>query len=621
MGRPVSMTDNLVDSYTGTSNVWAQNGQYDPAGHVTSLGLLNNAGSSLSPAYTTQTMAYNHNGQVTSMNWATGWGSSGLVYTYSGTHNNGQITQMTDNISGETVSYSYDALKRLISASSTPVSGSGTTAWTQAYGYDGFGNMISKTLNGGGNSAPVVDPTTNRLTSGYDANGNMLTGYGLTMTYDGRNRAASASQMGGTEYYGYAPDNKRIYRWNAAAGTEEFTLYGAQGERLGTFAWATPGSPQYGFVPTETNVWFGKKLINRWVVYGGVGPLAVMRDRLGTDRETGARYYPYGDEITSTANDAEKYGTYVRDSFTTLDYADQRYYASSYGRFNTADPYQASAGPKDPGSWNRYAYVEGDPVNSRDPGGLFALGPGEGCGNSLDGVDYDGDGFGCEDGGAPNSILTICAENPSLALENPDCDNMIFPTDGGGSVVVAGPFTQGSGASNYINVTNLSTTSVQALTVQNDLRWLQQAISQNPACDSWLQGSYAAISFMLNTPGSGATMVAVGVGNFPGGTNAIAGSAGSSLPLGMLITVASNGAFFQSGASPGFGLPSWVSAGSNAVQAEILLHELAHNLGAAGMQPDAQLPNGQPNVAAQTANNQAVMTNCGGVVALAAGRN
>ena len=49
---------------------------------------------------------------------------------------------------------------------------------------------------------------------------------------------------------------------------------------------------------------------------------------------------------------------------------DQRYYASSYGRFNTADPYQASAGPSDPVSWNRYAYVGGDPVNRVDSRGL-----------------------------------------------------------------------------------------------------------------------------------------------------------------------------------------------------------------------------------------------------------
>ena len=346
-----------------------------------------------------------------------------VQYTYSATANKGQITQMRDNISGETVSYSYDALKRLISASSTPISGSVPTAWTQAFGYDGFGNMTLKTLSIGGgspgaNSAPVVDPTTNRLTSGYDANGNMLTGYGLTMTYDGRNRVASASQMGGMEYYGYAPDNKRIYRWNAAAGTEEFTLYGAQGERLGTFAWATPGSPQYGFVPTETNVWFGKKLINRWVVYGGVGPLPVMRDRLGTDRETGARYYPYGDEITSTANGAEKYGTYFRDSFTALDYADQRYYVGAYGRFNTADPMAASAIASNPGSWNRYAYVGGDPINFNDRKGLSRCNPDavddggsdDSCGDDGGGDDGGGDGSGGDGGNGPSLGSNPCTQ-------------------------------------------------------------------------------------------------------------------------------------------------------------------------------------------------------------------
>ena len=37
----------------------------------------------------------------------------------------------------------------------------------------------------------------------------------------------------------------------------------------------------------------------------------------------------------------------------------------------TADPYMASGGPNDPGSWNRYAYAEGDPANNTDPHGLY----------------------------------------------------------------------------------------------------------------------------------------------------------------------------------------------------------------------------------------------------------
>ena len=54
-----------------------------------------------------------------------------------------------------------------------------------------------------------------------------------------------------------------------------------------------------------------------------------------------------------------------------LDYADQRYYGSGVGRFLTSDPYQASGGASQPGSWNRYAYVEADPVNYNDASGLL----------------------------------------------------------------------------------------------------------------------------------------------------------------------------------------------------------------------------------------------------------
>jgi RHS repeat-associated protein len=97
---------------------------------------------------------------------------------------------------------------------------------------------------------------------------------------------------------------------------------------------------------------------------------SVEEDRNGTDLSALARFLPYGEEITSTASDRMKFATYTRDSFTALDNADQRYYASSYGRFNTADQYMASTGPSDPGSWNRYAYVTGDPVNNYDSQGL-----------------------------------------------------------------------------------------------------------------------------------------------------------------------------------------------------------------------------------------------------------
>ena len=78
--------------------------------------------------------------------------------------------------------------------------------------------------------------------------------------------------------------------------------------------------------------------------------------------------------------------------------ADQRYYASSYGRFNTADRLASSAMAGDPGSWNRYSYSSGDPVNGNDPHGLQATicgglqGVGGDDGGGGDGTCDDGDG-------------------------------------------------------------------------------------------------------------------------------------------------------------------------------------------------------------------------------------
>jgi RHS repeat-associated protein len=367
MGRPSALTDKA-------DNVnWVSNVQYDFAGRMTSLTYLTGNGSG-SQTSVSETTTYNSaTGQLASLSWSGAGVSGGIQYAYSSTMNNGQITQVTDTVSGETISYQYDVLKRLISAGSTPISGSTPTPWTQGFQYDGFGNLTAKVLNGTTTSIPVNAATNQLGNAYYDLNGNMTSGAGATLTYDESNRMIAAQEVsGGKEYYGYDASNKRVYRVTAS-GQEQITLYGLQGEKLGVYAiqagsctWGSyygTGFPCVtGLTALSSNVWFAGKLIMD-------SGSAVAQDRLGTNRVSGARFYPYGDEITSTTNDREKFATYTRDSYTGLDYADQRFYASTYDRFNTPDPYQASGGPSDPGSWNRYSYVGGDPVNRLDPGG------------------------------------------------------------------------------------------------------------------------------------------------------------------------------------------------------------------------------------------------------------
>jgi len=303
------------------------------------------------------------------------WSASTLTYAYSPTQNNGQITQVTDSISGETISYQYDSLKRLTIASST------VSANSQSFQYDGFANLISKTLGTTTTSIGVTAATNQLSSASYDSNGNMTSGSGATLTYDVSNRVASSQTTAGgslKEYYGYAPDNKRMWRVKTD-GTEEWTFYGAHGEKIGVYQavltehFDDSDPPEYtfdslAFTTLRESVWFDGRLLSE-------GGNPVLSDRLGTNRAGSAKFTAYGEEMgTSTSNDRTKFGTYNRDSFTGLDYADQRFYASTYGNFTTPDPSMENVDYTNPGSWNAYAYTNGDPINGNDPTGLQTCG-------------------------------------------------------------------------------------------------------------------------------------------------------------------------------------------------------------------------------------------------------
>ncbi|HUS08290.1 MAG TPA: RHS repeat-associated core domain-containing protein [Bryobacteraceae bacterium] len=126
----------------------------------------------------------------------------------------------------------------------------------------------------------------------------------------------------------------------------------------------------------KQNVFFlGRRIYS----YNAGGPsITPITDRLGSDI-AGTKYFPFGEEASTTSQDREKFATYRRDA-TGLDYADQRYYSPALGRFLTGD-----TGPMvltETASYNRYAYAWSDPVNLVDSDGrlpariVFDAGPG-----------------------------------------------------------------------------------------------------------------------------------------------------------------------------------------------------------------------------------------------------
>jgi len=306
---------------------------------------------------------YNRLGQLT--RW---WSIPGRHITYDyewpGGYNNGKLESQTDALQNRTVTYSYDLLGRLGSAVST-------AGWVQTYQFDGFGNLYRKNSAGG---APWADWTAllnsekNQVLegAGFDAAGNHLWNTLVTYDYENRMRTSPGEGMGWRSSYDYSADNKRVVKRKTAfpmpspQDTFEVTLW-ANGQRI---AARTGG----GVWTLREYVGFAGRRFSWTSVTGW--PELEQADRVGSTVET----LPFGEEMTASLDDKTKFATYWRDASTGLDYADQRYYTPGSGRFMTADPYQASGGPSDPGSWNRYSYVGGDPVNFNDPSGLAKAG-------------------------------------------------------------------------------------------------------------------------------------------------------------------------------------------------------------------------------------------------------
>lgn len=350
MGRQSGLTDTW--NQVGTSIF--QNAQYGTRGELTQV------------AYggTTESRNYNSLGQLTGISYN---GTLRHEYRYSPTANDGRISSYKDWQSGEDVQYQYDSLARLSSAQTLGPD------WGQSFGYDGFGNVVSKTVTKGSATTlnVIADPATNRISGiPHDANGNVtnLSGVG-SMAYDGRNRYVGDTSGGQKPTRGYDPMNRKIWvREHARSLVVDFYL--PNGINLGTyrFVWEfTISIPPY-VQRVRENSYLGQRLIR--VDTGSSAPLTVtypMLDRLGST----VSHLPYGDERNPTAQERVKFATYHREASGVVDYAMNRYYSPVYGRFTSPDPV-ASANPSNPGSWNRYAYVEGDPVNKVDPTGLYA---------------------------------------------------------------------------------------------------------------------------------------------------------------------------------------------------------------------------------------------------------
>jgi RHS repeat-associated protein len=292
------------------------------------------------------------------------------------------------NQSGLTEEFFYDDLYRLTSSSLS------TTGTNMTMTYDARGNIASK--SGVGNytyhatNKHQLVSTSNGWNFGYDANGNMTSGRGPTTTswtsYDyPACISTGASCAGASNLYSqfeYTPDRRYWRQYSRYANGEAVTVYvGGLLEKVSTSA----GRDYRNYIRAgNTTVIVSFKTSGTSVAYISGDHIAsntLVTDSSGLSQFVGS-YEAFGRRRGSnwsgapTAADWAAIASYSRRGYTDhtmldnleLTHMNGRAYDPVIGRFLSADPFVPD--PLSTQSYNRYSYVQNNPLTFIDPSGF-----------------------------------------------------------------------------------------------------------------------------------------------------------------------------------------------------------------------------------------------------------
>jgi RHS repeat-associated protein len=295
------------------------------------------------------------------------------------------VSSEADSVLGNTTSYLYDPLDRLLSATK---SAGGAFSYT----YDPAGNILTKAIgatttrykyNQGnelcwslvGTSANACGTTpAGGAGFSYDAAGNETAASGVrTATYNAGEQLTSLTPAGGSAIAASYAFPGQSYRTSLGATTTQQTL-------LGLSKTTTAGTSDY-LTRDKTGLLVSQRrpsaaTPNKYAY--------ALTDQLGSTRtlldSTGAvvrryRYQPYGaDDSPSgswTTTTPIQYANGQLDATTGLYHFGERYYDTNTMRWTQQDPINQAASLTQA---NRYTYVGGSPTNFTDPGGqLFGI--------------------------------------------------------------------------------------------------------------------------------------------------------------------------------------------------------------------------------------------------------
>ncbi len=305
------------------------------------------------------------------------WTTNGYLYDGSG-----NVRKMG------TASFTYDSLSRLTSGTVLPGRLGDGIAQNQSQTFDIYGNITTVTTNTVVRNTPTATATNRLATAGttYDAAGNLTAWSGNSYEHDAFNQMTRMVSGAEDWRYIYDANDERLWSYRINGGGSLWTLRGLNSQVLREYrshlAWSN----------YVDSIFRGNALLATApsaAAGGGINHL--HPDHLGTPRlitnSVGAvagfhAYYPFGEELAATFNtgytDRQRFTGHERDLANAtgqgddLDYMHARHCSPIVGRFLSFDP--IGGNPRSPQTWNRYAYVMGNPIKYVDPEGLFGLG-------------------------------------------------------------------------------------------------------------------------------------------------------------------------------------------------------------------------------------------------------